>query len=145
VTASLDDADRVYNAICRDIDAHVERTGVDAPPASRYEPVWEPGADGEEAGRTLDLAAAGVTSIVWAIGYRPDYRWIGAGVFDGAGRPVHTRGVTSGPGLYVLGVPWLHTWGSGRFLGIARDAEHLAGRIREHDRTTATSWVRVVG
>jgi len=145
VTASLDDADRVYNAICRDIDAHVERTGTDAPPASRYEPVWEPGADGEEAGRTLDLAAAGVTSIVWAIGYRPDYRWIGAGVFDGAGRPVHTRGVTSVPGLYVLGVPWLHTWGSGRFLGIARDAEHLAGRIREHDRTTATSWVRVVG
>jgi len=145
LTDALDDADRVYNSIARDIDAHIESEGLDAPPPSRYEPVWEPGPDGEEAARELDLAAEGVTSVVWAIGYRPDYRWIGAGVFDGAGRPVHTRGVTSVPGLYVLGVPWLHTWGSGRFLGIARDAEHLADRIREHGRTTATSWVRVVG
>jgi putative flavoprotein involved in K+ transport len=32
-------------------------------------------------------------------------------------------------GLYVLGLPWLHTWGSGRFAGGARDAEHLAGEM----------------
>jgi putative flavoprotein involved in K+ transport len=59
---------------------------------------------------------------------------VGVGVFDGHGRPTHTRGVTSVPGLYFLGLPWLHTWGSGRFLGIARDAEHVAscvtGRVR---------------
>jgi putative flavoprotein involved in K+ transport len=39
--------------------------------------------------------------------------------------------VTAAPGLYVLGLPWLHTWGSGRFSGIARDAEHVAERIVE--------------
>jgi len=49
--------------------------------------------------------------------------------FDGRGYPTHTRGVTSVPGLSVLGLPWLYTWGSGRFSGIARDAEHLAGHI----------------
>ena len=96
-----------------------------APPAPAYTPVWEPEADPT----SLDLTAAGVTSIVWAIGYRPDYRWVRAGVFDGSGRPTHTRGVTSVPGLYFLGLPWLHTWGSGRFLGIAADAEHVTGHL----------------
>jgi putative flavoprotein involved in K+ transport len=51
------------------------------------------------------------------------------GVFDGTGHPTHTRGVTAVPGLYFLGLPWLHTWGSGRFLGIARDAEYIVSCI----------------
>lgn len=52
-----------------------------------------------------------------------------APVFNGRGDPVHVRGVTQQPGLYFLGLPWLHTWGSGRFSGVARDAEHLAGHL----------------
>jgi putative flavoprotein involved in K+ transport len=32
-------------------------------------------------------------------------------------------------GLYVLGLPWRHTWGSGRFASVARDAQHLAGEM----------------
>ncbi len=122
---SLDAADAVYNSICADIDRHVERHGIDAPPPSRYEPVWTPP---EESG-VLDLVAEDVTSIVWAIGYRPDYAWLRVGVFDGSGRPTHTRGVTAVPGLSFVGLPWMHTWGSGRFLGVARDAEHVAGHV----------------
>ena len=125
MTEALDRADAVYNSICRDIDRHIAESGVEAPPASQYEPTWVPDADH----LTLDLAAEGITTVIWAIGYRPDYRFAQVGVFDGTGRPMHTRGVTSVPGLYVLGLPWLHTWGSGRFLGIARDAEHVAGCI----------------
>jgi putative flavoprotein involved in K+ transport len=125
LTAALDMADSVYNSICGDIDRYLEREAIAAPPGQHYEPVWAPASDPVE----LDLAAAGVTSIIWAIGYRPDYRWVKVGVFDGAGHPTHTRGVTSVPGLYLLGLPWLHTWGSGRFHGIARDAEYVAGCI----------------
>src|ERR1700726_4175430 len=77
----------------------------------------------------VDMAQAGITSIIWAIGYRPDYGWVKVGVFDGTGHPTHTRGVTAVPGLYFLGLPWLHTWGSGRFLGIARDAEYIVSCI----------------
>lgn len=129
--AALDGADAVYTSINRDIDRYVDAQGVEAPPAAPYEPVWEP----SEEPTSLDLLAAGVTSVVWAIGYRPDYRWVKVGVFDGTGRPTHTRGVTAVPGLYFLGLPWLHTWGSGRFHGIARDAEHVAGCITgAHDR-----------
>ena len=50
-------------------------------------------------------------------------------IFDGRGYPVHRRGVSSVDGLYFLGLPWLHTWGSGRFSGVAVDATYLAERI----------------
>ena len=77
----------------------------------------------------MDLVTQNVTSIIWAIGYRPDYRWIEASAFDGGGRPMQTRGVTNVPGLSFIGLPWMHTWGSGRFLGIDRDAQHIAATI----------------
>jgi putative flavoprotein involved in K+ transport len=123
--AALDAADRTYNRINASIDAHIDANGIDAPPPSVYEPVWSPGAEPE----ALDLAGAGISSIIWCIGYEPDFRWLDAPVFNGSGHPVHRRGVTAVPGLYFIGLPWLHTWGSGRFSGVARDAEYLCGRI----------------
>ena len=50
-------------------------------------------------------------------------------MFDELGEPTHERGVSELEGLYFLGLPWLYTWGSGRFSGVARDAEYLAGKI----------------
>lgn len=125
LTASLDAADAVYTSIQRDIDRYIEREGIDAPVEDPYAPPWAPAEDPT----SLDLAAEGITSVVWAIGYRPDYRWLRVGVFDGTGRPTHTRGVTSVPGLHFVGLPWMHTWGSGRFLGVAADAGHVADCI----------------
>ncbi|MBJ7463301.1 MAG: MSMEG_0569 family flavin-dependent oxidoreductase [Mycolicibacterium sp.] len=125
LTAALDHADAVYNSICADIDRHIDTHGIDALPATRYEPVWVP----ETETTTLDLGTENVAAIIWAIGYRPDYRWIEASAFDGGGRPMQTRGVTGVPGLSFVGLPWMHTWGSGRFLGIDRDAQHIAATI----------------
>lgn len=122
LAAALDAADAVYNSICADIDRHIEREGLDAPPASRYEPVWHPETEPTE----VDLGSAGITSVVWAIGYRPDWSWVEASAFDGAGRPMQTRGISEVPGLSFIGLPWMHTWGSGRFLGIDTDARHVA-------------------
>lgn len=132
---ALDKADSVYNSICSDIDAHIEREGLggSVAPPSRYTPVWEPDAEVTK----LDLAGEGVTSIVWAIGYRPDYRWIEASAFDGGGRPMQNRGVTGVEGLTFIGLPWMHTWGSGRFLGIDRDANHIAQTIIDRHRRSA--------
>ncbi|MDA0269368.1 MAG: FAD-dependent oxidoreductase, partial [Cyanobacteria bacterium] len=50
-------------------------------------------------------------------------------VFDGKGYPGHERGVTPVRGLYFIGLPWLYTWGSGRFSGVAQDAEYLANHM----------------
>jgi putative flavoprotein involved in K+ transport len=121
----LDAADAVRERINRSIDEYIARTGVEAPAEAPYAPPWQP----EEEPRALDYRAAGITSVVWCIGFRSNFRWLGVPVFDGGGRPVHHRGVTSTPGLYFLGLPWLHTWGSGRFSGVARDAAWLAEKI----------------
>ncbi|GAP36273.1 MSMEG_0569 family flavin-dependent oxidoreductase [Piscinibacter sakaiensis] len=123
---SLDNADRVYNGINASIDQHIARLGLAAPPPTVYEPVWQP-----EAERTaLDLREAGISAVVWCIGFHPGFEWVDLPVFNGRGQPGHLRGVSAVPGLYFLGLPWLHTWGSGRFSGIARDALFLAEQIQ---------------
>ena len=122
---NLDQADKVAESIKRTIDTFIEKQGLDVPPAVPYEPVWEP----NEVVRELDLRAANITAVVWCIGYHTDFSWIDVPVFDGKGYPGHDRGVTPVPGLYFLGLPWLYTWGSGRFSGIGRDAQYLADRI----------------
>jgi putative flavoprotein involved in K+ transport len=131
LAAALDHADRVYNDINASIDKFIAARGIDAPPGRRYRPVWTPAVERTE----LALAQAGIGSIVWCIGFRPDFSWLHVPVFDGAGRPSHVRGVTCQPGLYFLGLPWLHTWGSGRFSGVARDALYLSERIDAHRET----------
>ncbi|MBA4108979.1 MAG: MSMEG_0569 family flavin-dependent oxidoreductase [Leptothrix sp. (in: Bacteria)] len=122
---NLDHADRIYNGINASIDQFIAASGIEAPPGEVYEPVWVP----KEERLTLDLRAAGITSIVWCIGFQPDFSWLDAPVFNGKGHPGHVRGVTAVPGLYFIGLPWLHTWGSGRFSGVARDALFLAQQI----------------
>jgi putative flavoprotein involved in K+ transport len=124
----LDDADDTYNRINAGIDRWIESNGIEtAEGPSVYEPSWQP-PDGPPA--PLDLAAAGVSAIVWCTGFKADWSWIEAPFLDDTGYPDHHRGVVRPtPGLYVLGLPWLHTWGSGRFASVARDAEHLAGEM----------------
>ncbi|MVU78418.1 MSMEG_0569 family flavin-dependent oxidoreductase [Nocardia sp. ET3-3] len=132
---SLDAADAVADGIKDSIDAYIARENISAPSESRYVPVWRP----EHEPTEVDLEAQGITSVVWSVGFRTDYRWLHVGVFDGEGHPCHNRGVTAVPGLYFLGLPWLHTWGSGRFAAIARDAEYVAERIAIGDRAVAVA------
>lgn len=123
LTKNLDHADAVSEGIKDSIDAHILARGVDAPAEARYVPVWTPHTEPSE----LDMS--GITSVVWCTGFGRDHRWIDVPVFDGRGYPTHERGVTSCPGLYFIGLPWQHTWGSGRFCGVADDAEHLVSHI----------------
>lgn len=122
---NLDNADKVYNRINASIDQYIAQSAIDAPPPSVYEPVWQP--EGERT--SLKLREAGIGSVIWCIGFQPDFQWVNAPVFNGSGSPVHHRGVSPQPGLYFVGLPWLYTWGSGRFSGVARDALYLAEQI----------------
>jgi putative flavoprotein involved in K+ transport len=126
--ANLDAADATDARIKDTIDAWIAAEGIEAPGEARYVPVWEPPPAAAVA-HGLDLAAEGITSVVWSTGFRSDWSWVKLPAFDGTGYPTHHRGVTSVPGLSVVGLPWLHTWGSGRFAGIARDATYLADHI----------------
>ncbi len=132
LTQNLDAADKDYNGINESIDRYIAEHGIEAPPQAHYSPVWASAEDPT----SLDLAEAGISAVVWASGYTRDYGWIDLPLFTGSGYPAHTRGVTSVAGGYFLGLPWLHTWGSGRFSGVARDAGFLADRIVE--RTEAS-------
>jgi putative flavoprotein involved in K+ transport len=123
---NLDAADATAERIKDAIDRWIEAQGIKAPTEARYEPVLQPRGDG---GGTFDLDAEGIRTVVWATGFRSDWSWVKLPAFDDAGYPTHDRGATLIDGLYVVGLPWLHTWGSGRFAGVARDAEHLAERI----------------
>lgn len=129
--ASLDAADAVAESIKDAIDVHIAKLGLDAPTEDRYVPVWRP----EVEPTSLDLEAAAITSVVWAVGFTSNFRWLRVPVFDGEGQPCHERGVTAVDGLYFLGLPWLHTWGSGRFAGVQRDAEHVVDHIAARARS----------
>ena len=121
LAANLDSADKVYLRIRAMIDDHIAKTGIAAPAAEPYEAPWRVEAEP----RSLDLKAEEVTSVVWSTGFRADFSLVDVPVFNGTGTPCHHRGVTAVPGLYILGLGWLWTWGSGRFSGIAEDAAHV--------------------
>jgi putative flavoprotein involved in K+ transport len=78
---------------------------------------------------SLDLRRENITAIIWATGYDYDYDWLQVPVLDAQGRPLQQRGVTPVPGLYFLGLHWMHTFKSGLFSGVGNDAEHLAEHI----------------
>ncbi|MGH3939829.1 MAG: MSMEG_0569 family flavin-dependent oxidoreductase [Pseudonocardiaceae bacterium] len=124
---NLDNADAVADSIKDSIDRYIDTHRISAPQEPRYTPVWTPEQKTEPT--HLNLDDTGVTSVVWSTGFGRDDRWIEVPVFDGRGYPTHDRGVTSSPGLYFLGLPWQHTWGSGRLSGVADDAAYLAERI----------------
>jgi putative flavoprotein involved in K+ transport len=133
--ANLDHADAVSEGIKDSIDTYIENLGIQAPEEPRYRPVWEPAVEEE----SLDLA--GITSVVWSTGFRRDDSWIRVPVFDGRGYPTHRRGVTARPGLYFVGLPWQHTWGSGRFGGVADDAAYLADQIAARRMQPGVRWI----
>jgi putative flavoprotein involved in K+ transport len=79
-----------------------------------------------------------VRAVVWATGFRVDHSWIGLPIFDGDGRVVQRRGVTESPGLYFLGLTWLHTRGSALLGWVKDDAEYIAQKISAFRATVPT-------
>lgn len=77
----------------------------------------------------LDLMREGIATIIWATGYGFDFSWVNFPIFDEFGYPIQERGVTPQPGLYFVGLHWLHTIKSGLLAGVGADAAHVAGHI----------------
>jgi putative flavoprotein involved in K+ transport len=88
--------------------------------------------------RFADGAQLEVGALVWATGYRPDYSWIDVDGLLVDGRPVHDRGVTPAPGLYLLGLAWQHSRGSALLGFVRHDAAHLADQIAAHATAVRT-------
>ena len=122
---NLDQADHVAESIKTTIDKFISTNSIQAPEEERYTPVWQP----QDTPLEVDYQAAGITGVIWSMGFGTDYRWLELPLFDGKGYPTHQRGVTNVPGIFFIGLPWQYTWGSGRFSGVAQDARYLANFI----------------
>lgn len=92
------------------------------------------GADGTtvsfEDGTTFEASA-----MIWATGFSLDHSFVDAPVFDANGQVIHRRGVTRAPGLYFVGLPWLHTRGSALLGFVKDDAQYLVEQIRGYADT----------
>jgi putative flavoprotein involved in K+ transport len=125
---NLAKGDEALAALLKVCDEYIRKMGIDAP----EEPPRDPGrpppipSDGT---RELDLRGAGIVAVVWATGFRCDFRWIDLPIFDERGEPVHRRGVTTIPGLSFLGLQWLYKRKSSFFYGLEEDAAYLAEHI----------------
>ena len=128
---SLARADKFEAEVVRMVDGFIERSGMDAP--KDEVPQLRDGYEQEELGE-VDLKAAGITSVIWANGYRFDFSLVRLPLFDGVGYPLHTRGVTEHPGLYFMGLQFLHKLKSPTLLGIGEDAAYVASHIGERQR-----------
>lgn len=116
-------------SVLDEADAYITRNGLNFPeepearivhskPTCETNPILE-----------LDLAEAGITSIVWATGFKVDYSWLQVDAFDEQGRPKHERGISTEPGVYFLGLPWQSRRGSSFIWGVWHDAKFLADQI----------------
>jgi putative flavoprotein involved in K+ transport len=129
LVANVAKGDANYLSVLDEADAFIAANGLDLPaePAAR-----DIGPDPDcmtNPIRDLNLADAGITSIIWATGFSADYSWLKVDTFDATGKPKHQRGVSEVPGIYFLGLPWQSRRGSSFIWGVWHDAKYLADRI----------------
>jgi putative flavoprotein involved in K+ transport len=122
---TLDSIDSGCRAEMDGIDSFIAAHGLDAPEEDVVPVDWEP-APGPP---LLDLDQAGIKSVIYATGFHFDFNWIDLPVFDARGYPRYRRGVTEIPGLYFVGLHWMHTQGSGLFYQVGRDAEYVVDHL----------------
>src|SRR5689334_14661990 len=120
-------ADLKMNRLLASIDDWVNAKGfADRFPAPvRYEPTDV----GPETKLSVDLSDTGISTVIWATGYRPDYSWLDIPVFGRKGRIRHEGGVVAAPGMYVLGLPFMRRRKSSFIDGAGDDAADLAAHL----------------
>ncbi|MBS8259864.1 FAD-dependent oxidoreductase [Roseibium polysiphoniae] len=139
LTRNLSAGDANYLAVLDEADAFAERNGLDLPeePEARIlgkdtdcisNPIFE-----------LDLQDAGITSVIWATGFKRDYGWLKVDIFDASGAPLHKRGISNEPGVYFLGLPWQTRRGSSFIWGVWYDAKYLADHMTKQKNYLAYS------
>jgi len=123
-------ADQKSNETKRSIDEYVLHSGITTE-KSEDDPAditW-PEKDFPVSPTSLNLTEAGVSTIIWCTGFKTDFSWIDLPVLDESGFPVHKRGVSSIPGIYFVGFPWLYKRKSGLICGVKEDTKYISKKI----------------
>lgn len=129
VRKNVDAGDANYNKLLDDADAYVAAMGLDLPLDPDARQTWPDPESLTNPIQSLDLASEGISTIIWATGYRQDFSWLKVDAFDEKGAPIHQRGVSKEPGLYFLGLPWQSRRGSTFLWGVWHDAKFVADQI----------------
>ena len=124
---NLSKSDAFVSQLMKNVDTFILENNIDAPPAIPS-PELRDGYDAE-INEELDLRKAGISAVIWGTGYQFDFRWIKLPILDQDGYPIQKRGVSDYPGLYFVGLHFMHTRKSGILAGVAADAEYLAQHI----------------
>ena len=123
--ATIGGAQARMDRVLRTIDGYLARRGgEDAGPADPPAPFTAPPGPVE-----LDLRRVGIRTVIWATGYQPAYPWLRVPVLDRHGQIAQSRGVTSVPGLYVLGLKFQYRRNSSFIDGVASDARFVAAHV----------------
>jgi putative flavoprotein involved in K+ transport len=140
---NLAKADAFAAQITQEIDQYFTKTGMEVAANRTTAEAPSNGATSTKPILTLDLQSAGISTIIWASGYKIDFDWVQIPVFDQVGYPVHQHGVTAFPGLYFLGLHWLYKRKSALLYGVGEDAAFIASAIAQKVRRQAYSaWCR---
>lgn len=123
---NLAKVDGFAHEVTQMIDGYIAQHGLDAPPEELPEP--RHGYD-QPLVEQLDLRDVGISCVIWAIGFHFDYSFVQLPVRDAEGFPLQERGVTSYPGLYFAGMPWMPAERSGFLLGVGDTTAHIATHI----------------
>jgi len=138
LAASVAAADARLARLLRRIDDYADRSRlvVEPRPAVPVSPI----AVSQDPG-SIDLEASGIRTVIWATGYRRSYPWLHVDVLDERGEIRHEGGVTSAPGMYVLGLQFLRTRKSSFIDGVGADAaclaDHIGARLGKAGRAAA--------
>ena len=128
---NLAKADAFAIQMTQAIDEYIKKTGMDVAANSTTGEAPSNCVSSMKPMLTLDLQSAGISTIIWASGYKLDFGWVQIPVFDEVGYPVHQRGVTAFPGLYFLGLHWLYKMKSAMLYGVGEDAAFIASAIAD--------------
>jgi len=122
-------ADLKMNRLLASIDDWVTAKGFAErfPAPHRYEPT----SVGADTKLSIGLHTAGIRTVIWATGYRPDYSWLDVPVLDRKGHIRHDGGVAAAPGLYVMGLPFMRRRKSSFIDGVGDDAADLAAHLSQ--------------
>jgi putative flavoprotein involved in K+ transport len=71
---------------------------------------------------SIDLAAEGISTVIWATGFGPSIGWLPPDALDDRFRP-------QSPGLHVVGAPWLTHRSSANLYGMVSDADRVASAL----------------
>jgi putative flavoprotein involved in K+ transport len=119
-------ADKVEDDFVKSVDEFIAKTGLDE--QEEVLPKLRDGYNVEQLSE-LYLQDANINTVIWSTGYSFDFSMVRLPTFDSDGYPIQKRGITGYPGLYFIGLPWLHNAKSGLLFGVAQDAAYIAAAI----------------